>query len=339
MFTKYFVFVASCSSLLLTKVCQQMRVYVIGSVLVTLVEKGQFVSPHLCRMKDKTTQNIICIAFYENCDTKHYCISTRLELYAQYSYYCATHITHVCRTLRSIRRTSLHSGDKIEALSASHLTNVRCKRLICVGPLGPTDADQLKRATHFFKPQCLLNSFSYPNPQTLKALRHSNPLSLRLSLTLKPSFSLSLKLSPSLSLLLLLLTATPLPISVRLRRTTNNERRNYWLLRVSLATSSQNTYIPPPWMNSSSFRRSEERLEVKSFLIRTIFSLLHFDFFHCCELSVRMVVDGLSARQRKNLRDLGSFLAGGIYFCFKFSCRRPRRRQAAEDEDEAFCFY
>ena len=58
-------------------------------------------------------------------------------------YQCATHIAHVRRTLRPIRRTSLHSCDKIfEALSASHITNVRCKTLIYVEPLCPSDADK-----------------------------------------------------------------------------------------------------------------------------------------------------------------------------------------------------
>ena len=52
------------------------------------------------------------------------------------------------RTLRSIRCTSLHPRTKLKALSTSHVVMVRCKRLICVGPPGPFDANHLKSYFH-----------------------------------------------------------------------------------------------------------------------------------------------------------------------------------------------
>ena len=147
------------------------------------------------------------------------------------------------RTLRSIRRTSLHRSDKIESISMSHLTNVHCKRLICVGPFGPSDADQPKSPTHLFKPLApfIFSLILKPSsPKSTAPLKPSLTASLSpsnlshcvsLPLTLKPSLSLS----PSLFLLLPLLTVAPLPIFIHLRRTTNTRGKKGRLRRKGCA--------------------------------------------------------------------------------------------------------
>ena len=75
--------------------------------LKTLVEKGRFASPHLCRMKGKTTQkhNLRCMLLRVRRKTslhKH-----QIGAICVVPYRCATHIAHVHRTLNPIRRTSL----------------------------------------------------------------------------------------------------------------------------------------------------------------------------------------------------------------------------------------